>query len=126
MTYIRLAIAAGILIVMLGLAAGLFYYRGESIAAKAETAKTRAALTTAIEVNTDNEKTITALQNAQAKGEQLAAALAAEVDAANQTTLGIAKSLAELRSKDADVDAYLKQPVPPALRSLYDHAAGGR
>ncbi|TGQ95435.1 hypothetical protein EN851_07920 [Mesorhizobium sp. M8A.F.Ca.ET.208.01.1.1] len=123
----RAKLVALLVVVIAFLALGLTAYHYKLAARDAVAAKEAAerSLATAIAVNADNEKAMTALENAKAKGEQLAADLAAEVDAANQTTLGIAKTLAELRSKDADVDAYLKQPVPGALRGVYDHAAAG-
>lgn len=121
----RLIILGAIVIAFMGLGLVAYHYK---IAARDAVAAKEAAersLSTALQVNADNEKTMTALQNENARADQLAADLAAEVDAANQTTLSVAKALADLRAKDADVDAYLKQPVPAALRSMYDHAAAG-
>lgn len=122
-----------ILLVALGIAVvacmgtGLVAYHYKVTGQEAVSAKKAAerSLSTALDVNTDNEKTMTALANARARENQLAADLAAEVDQANQTALTIAKALADLRSQNADVDAYLKLPVPAPLRGLYDHAAAG-
>lgn len=124
MSYIRLAIAAGILIVILGLAAAMFYYRGESIAAKAETAQTRAALSTALDVNADNEKAMTALQNSKARGEQLAADLAEQVKASNQALLGASTERRTLENGNEDVRKFLALRIPDALR-LRDVSAEG-
>ena len=57
--------------------------------------------------------------------DKLAAELADEIDAANTSTLTMAKALAELRTQNVEVDNFLKLAVPPALRSMYDKAAGG-
>ncbi|TGQ69501.1 hypothetical protein EN829_015125 [Mesorhizobium sp. M00.F.Ca.ET.186.01.1.1] len=122
-------VIALLVVVLAFMGPGLVAYHYKLAARDAVAAKETAerSLATAIAVNADNEKTMTAMQNAQARADQLAADLAAEVDAANQTTLGVAKALAELRANNADVDAYLKQPVPDALRGVYGHAeaAGG-
>jgi hypothetical protein len=122
---IRLAFAAGIAIIILGLASGLFYYRGNAIAARAEAAQTKANLATAVAINAENEKTVAKLKADKEASDKLAADLADEVAAANQSALNLATTLADLRSKNADVDSYLRQPVPPALRGLYDAGASG-
>jgi hypothetical protein len=83
---------------------------------------------TAVATNKANEATMAKLKADKDASDKLAADLADEIEVANATTLTMAKSLADLRAKDADVDAYLKLPVPAALRGMYDHtkAAGGR
>ncbi|TIW11305.1 MAG: hypothetical protein E5V66_14165 [Mesorhizobium sp.] len=125
MTQLRLILLGVLAITFMGLGLVAYHYK---LAARDATAAKEAAernLATALQVNAENEKTMTALQNEKASADKLAAELAEEVDAANRTTLSVAKALADLRAKDADVDAYLKQPVPPALRGMYDHAARG-
>lgn len=104
---------------------GLWGYHYKVAAQDAVAAREAAerSLATALEVNADNEKTMTALANARARESQLAADLADEVAQANQSTLTMARALAELRAQNADVDAYLKQPVPEPLRRMYDGAA---
>lgn len=124
MSYIRLAFAAGILIIVLGLAAGLFYYRGDAIAARAETAQTKAALSTALEINADNEKAMTALQNARARESQIAVDLAEQVKASNQALLDATTERRNLENGDEDVRKFLAQRIPDALR-LRDVSAEG-
>jgi len=81
----------------------------------------------AVAVNEHNEEVMGRLQAEKNHADKLAAELADEIDVANNTALSVAKALADLRAKDVDVDAYLKLPVPPALRGVYDRtkAAGG-
>ena len=62
MTYIRLFFAAAILILILGLAAAAFYYRGNAIAARSETALVRADLSSAVSINKDNQAALARLQ----------------------------------------------------------------
>ncbi|RWB66592.1 hypothetical protein [Mesorhizobium sp.] len=124
MNYIRIAFAAGILIIILGLAAAMYYYRGDAIAARAETAQTRATLARAIEVNADNEKAITALQNARARESQLAADLAEQVKASNQALLDATTERRNLENGDEDVRKFLALRIPDALR-LRDVSAEG-
>jgi hypothetical protein len=127
MAYLRLGVAAAILIIILGLATTAFWYRGNAIAARVEAAQARADLATAVTVNKANEATMARLNADKAASDKLAADLADEIEAANNSTLTMAKTLADLRAKNADVDAYLRLPVPAALRGLLDHskAAGG-
>ncbi|MDX8513510.1 hypothetical protein [Mesorhizobium captivum] len=119
------------LVIALAFAVTIGFAYHYKLAAKDAVAAKEAAersLNTALDVNADNEKTMTALANAKARESQLAADLAGEVEAANRTTLSVAKALADLRAQNADVDAYLKQPVPDPLRGMYDpaRAGGGR
>ncbi len=127
MAYLRLGVAAAILIIILGLATTTFWYRGNAISARADAAQARADLQTAVAVNQANEATMARLNADKATSDKLAADLADEVEAANNSTLAVAKTLADLRAKNADVDAYLKLPIPDALRGLYGNpkAAGG-
>lgn len=122
MSYLKLGFAAAILILILGLVATALLYRGNAISARAEAAQARADLQTAVAVNKANEATMARLAAERAASDKLAADLAAEIEAANNSTLAVAKTLADLRSKNADVDAYLKLPIPDALRGLYGNA----
>jgi hypothetical protein len=123
MSYLKLGISAAILIVILGLATTAFWYRGNAISARAEAAQARLDLQTAVAVNKANEATMKRLKADKDASDKLAADLADEIDAANSSTLAVAKTLADLRSKNADVDAYLKLPVPGDLRRMYDDKA---
>ncbi|KQU77689.1 hypothetical protein ASD12_17980 [Mesorhizobium sp. Root102] len=112
---------AALCVVIAFLVLGLTAYHYKLAARDAVTAMEAAkrSLATALEVNADNEKAMTAQANAQAKADRLAADLADEIDIANQSALAVARTLADLRMKNADVDSYLKAPVPGALRGLY-------
>lgn len=122
MGYIRLAMMAGLAIIILGLLSAAAIYRGNAIAARAEAAQARADLATAVAVNKANEATMARLKADKDASDKLAADLADEIEAANNSTLTMAKTLADLRAKNADVDAYLRLPVPAAIRGLYDHS----
>ncbi|RWC25928.1 hypothetical protein [Mesorhizobium sp.] len=114
-------------VVIAFLAVGLtaYHYKLAARDAVAEKQAAERSLATAIAVNADNEKTMTAQANENARVDRLAADLADEVDAANNSTLAVARTLADLRAKNADVNSYLKTHVPDALRGLYDNAAAG-
>lgn len=115
----------GALIVMMGLGLVGYHYKVQARDAVAAQQAAERDLKVALDVNAENEKVMAAQEAAKAKADKLAAELAAEIDAANTTTLALAKRLAELRTNDANVDAFLKLPVPPALRGLYDDTAAG-
>ena len=121
MMYLRLGVAAVIALIIMGMAATTFYYRGNAISARADAAQARADLQTAVSVNKANEATMARLQADKAASDKLAADLADEIEAANNSTLTMAKALADLRAKDADVDAFFKTPIPDDLRKLYSH-----
>lgn len=125
--YLRLGIAAVIALIIMGLIAATAIYRGNAIAARAEAAQARADLATAVSVNKANEATMARLKADKDASDKLAADLADEIDAANNTTLTMAKALADLRAKNAEVDNFLKLALPPALRGMYFNpkATGG-
>ena len=125
MSYVRLGFAAAILIIILGLAATAFWYRGNAISARAEAAQARADLATAVAVNKANEAAVARLKADKEASDKLAADLADEIDVANNTTLTMAKALADLRAQNADVDAFLRLPVPAAISGLYDPKTAG-
>lgn len=74
----------------------------------------------AVAVNKHNEEVMGRLKADKEHADKLAADLADEVDKANEDALAAAKALAELRAENADVDAFLKLALPPALRGMYD------
>ncbi len=122
MTYLRLGLAAVILIIILGLASAMFMYRGNAISAHAEAAQARVDLQTAQAVNKNNEAVMARLKADRDASDKLAAALENEISVANESALDVARALADLRMKNADVDSYMRQPVPAALRSMLDHS----
>lgn len=127
MGYIRLAMMAGLAILILGLLSAAAIYRGNAISARAEATQARADLATAVGVNKANEATMARLKADKDASDKLAADLADEIDAANNTTLALTKTLTKLRTENAEVDAFLKLAVPPALRGMFDYtkATGG-
>lgn len=123
----KLVAALCVVIAFLALGLTAYHYKLAARDAEIATEAAKRSLATALDVNADNEKTMTAQANEKARADKLAADLADEIDVANQSALTVARTLADLRAKNADVDAYLKLPVPDALRGMYDHAAtGGR
>lgn len=120
MSYLRLGFAAGILILIMGMAATTFYYRGNALQARAEATQARADLATAVAVNKANEATMARLKADKDASEKLAAELADEIDAANTTTLALSKTLTELRAKNAEVNDFLQLALPPALRLYFN------
>lgn len=109
----------GGLIVMLSLGLVAYHYKVQARDALAAQQAAERSLATALEVNADNEKQMTALENARSAADKLAAELADEVAAANQNTIEQAMTITKLRAANADVDNFLKLPVPPALRGVY-------
>ncbi|WP_147377442.1 hypothetical protein [Mesorhizobium jarvisii] len=120
---------AAILGLIIAMGAGLvaYHYKVEARDAVAAQQAAERSLKTALDVNADNEKTMTAQAAENVRVDKLAGDLADEVEAANNSTLNMAKALADLRAKNADVDAYLRLPIPDAIRGLYGNpkAAGG-
>lgn len=117
------ALCVVIAFLLLGLTA--YHYKLAARDAVTEMEAAKRNLATALDVNADNEKTMTAQANEKAKADKLAADLADEIDVANQSALAVARTLADLRAKNADVDSYLKLPVPDALRGMYNDATAG-
>lgn len=108
---------------------GLVAYHYKSAAQQAVVARDAAIRDrdAAVGVNKANEATMARLKADKDVSDKLAADLADEIEAANNSTLTMAKTLADLRAKNAEVDAFLKLVVPPALRGMLDHpkAPGG-
>ncbi|RWN11744.1 hypothetical protein [Mesorhizobium sp.] len=126
MSSLKLAIVAVLAIVILGLAAGLFYYRGNAISAEAEAARARADRDTAIAVNKANEETIGRLKAAKEKSDQLAAALAEQIKTSNQSLVDAAAERRKLENENNDIRKFLALRIPDALRLRNDQAVGHR
>jgi len=108
------------IIVFLGLVAGLLFYRGEAISAKAAVAQAQADLVTAKGVN---DALATALKEAQRQAD-LANKVTADLVASNaKIDAGVAatnQKLADLEKSNAALRDFLGTVVPPDLWSLYD------
>ncbi|MDG4903226.1 hypothetical protein P9279_22200 [Mesorhizobium sp. WSM4962] len=126
MSHLKLAIAAVVAIVMLGLVAGLFYYRGNAISAEAEARQARADRDTAIAVNKANEETIGRLKAAKEKSDQLAAGLAEQIKTSNQSLVDAAAERRKLENENDDIRKFLALRIPDALRLRNDQAVGPR
>lgn len=114
--YLGGALAA--LIVILALSTGLFLYRGQAIAAKAEKAQVEVALATALSVNETNKATIDRLTTYRAIDDKLMielngrlTGLATQADAAQ-------RSVRELEKINANVAAYLASTLPDELKRV--------
>lgn len=125
MSYLKLGFAAAILIVILGLATTAFWYRGNAISARAETAQARADLQTAVAVNKANEEAMGRLKAAREKADQLAADLAEQIKASNQELVDAAAERRKLENDNEDIRKFLAQRIPDALRLRNDPQAAG-
>ncbi|MBZ9794326.1 hypothetical protein [Mesorhizobium sp. ES1-4] len=128
MNTLQLAIGAIVAIIIAGLVATAAIYRGNAIAAEAETKQARADLATASAVNDANQATIGRMKAQAEHDAQLTAELAVQVAASNQALIDNNAAVAALKEANADVRNFLAQPVPPDLRRLYvkPKAAGAR
>lgn len=122
----KLAIAAVVAILILGLAAGLFYYRGNAISAEADAHRARADRDTAIAVNKANEETIGRLKAAKEKSDQLVAELAEQIKTSNQSLIDAADERRKLENENDDIRKFLALRIPDALRLRNDQAVGHR
>lgn len=128
MSYVKLAFAAGLAILIVGLVAAVAIYRGNAISAQAEAKQAKADLATATAVNDANQATIGRMQAQAASDAKLTAELAQQLADANQVFIDNTAALHQLKDANADVSHFLALPVPADLRKLYDRsgAKGGR
>ncbi len=121
MSYIRIAFLA---LLAVSVATAL-WYRGQAIKADAAAVQLRADLATAANVNKQNQAAITKLQDNLRDSQTLAAELADQVEAIDRELDAANDELNALRESDATVSDYLSQPVPDALKRMYDRQASG-
>lgn len=114
MTYVY---GAGALLVAV-LVAALLWYRGESIAAKAERDRAWADLRVAVEANRTNLDTIAKLRAEAEANDRLAAELVTKLDDINRQMDEANKALGELGDANEDVRGYLDTLVPDDLQRL--------
>lgn len=126
MTQIRLILVAVLAIVFLGLAAGLFYYRGNAISAQAEARQARTDRDTAVAVNKRQDEAIGRLKAAKEKSDQLAADLAEQVKASSQALVDAAAERRKLENENDDIRKFLALRIPDALRMRDDKTIGHR
>lgn len=106
----------GAAIVILGLGAGLLWYRGEAIDAEAERDKARAELAIAAKVNADNLVVIQRMQEQQRINDRILLGYAEELAKINAGLQEQNDAIDELAETNEDVRAYLDTVVPDALR----------
>jgi uncharacterized protein HemX len=126
MTQIRLIVAAALAVLVLGLTAGLFYYRGNAISAEADARQARADRDTAVAVNKADQETIGRLKAAKEKSDQLAAELAEQIMTSNQSLVEAAAERRKLENENEDIRKFLALRIPDALRLPNDQAVGHR
>ncbi|TPN44856.1 hypothetical protein [Mesorhizobium sp. B1-1-7] len=125
MSYLKLGFAAGILILVLGLATATAIYRGNAIAAKAEAAQAQEDLATAKAVNAANDQALGRLKAQQQRDADLAAKLADQLADTNEA-LNVATDERRKAERDnEDIRKFLALRIPDALRGVPDAKAGG-
>lgn len=121
MTYIRVAFL-GLLAVAIMTA---LWFRADAINARSEATQLRADLATAANVNKQNQATIATLRDDLRVSNNLARELAEQVEAIDRELDAATDELNALKDADATVSDYLSQPVPDALKRMYDRKTGG-
>ncbi len=119
MTQIKIIAAGLVLLAFLGLFATAAVYRGNAIAAEAETARVQANLDKAVDANTVSTATIDRMQKQDAANDKISADLALKLAAANTALIDKTTARADLKGKDENARAYLDTPVPDSVRRLY-------
>ncbi|TIV59982.1 hypothetical protein [Mesorhizobium sp.] len=118
---IKLAVAVLVLLAFLALFGAAAWYRGDAIAAKAETARVQANLDKAVEANKVSADTIDRMQKQDALNDKISAELMQKLAAANTALTEKTTARADLKGSNETVRSYLDTPVPDDLRRLYDH-----
>jgi LysB family phage lysis regulatory protein len=118
-------LTVGGIIVALGLAAGLLWYRGEAIDARAERDAARAELATAVAVNEENVKTIERMVEQQRRNDLIILGLADELAKINAGLQEQNDAIDDLAEADESVRAYLATAIPDALRLQLNGGAQG-
>lgn len=119
MTQIKIAAAGLLALAFLGLFATAAVYRGNAIAAEAETARVQANLDKAVDANAVSTDTIARMQKQDAANDKIAADLAVKLAAANTALIEKTTARAALKGKDENARNYLDTPVPDSVRRLY-------
>ncbi|RWF64948.1 hypothetical protein [Mesorhizobium sp.] len=118
---IKLASAVLVLLAFLALFGAAAWYRGDAIAAKAETARVQANLDKAVEANKVSADTIDRMQKQDALNDKISAELMQKLAAANTALTEKTTARADLKGSNETVRSYLDTPVPDDLRRLYHH-----
>ncbi len=118
--YVRLGIAALILIAFSLMGATVYKYKSDAAIARAEAVQAKLALDTAVAVNKVQEATIGRLRAESERNGKITAELAQKLADANAALFDLNDSRNILKEDDATVRDYLRTPVPEPLRRLYD------
>ncbi|TJW86296.1 MAG: hypothetical protein E5V92_14400 [Mesorhizobium sp.] len=116
---IKLAVAVLVLLAFLALFGAAAWYRGNAIAAEAETARVQANLDKAVDANKVSADTIDRMQKQDALNDKISAELMQKLAAANTALTEKTTARADLKGKDETARSYLDTPVPDSVRKLY-------
>ncbi len=122
-TKLYLAGAIGALVVILGLAAGLLWFRSEATAARADAAKNKTALEAAVAVNLANNETIKRLTAYREIDDKLMVDLQGRLSGLATQADAAIKSVRELEKTNADVATFLRNSLPDELKRLLNSPA---
>lgn len=114
MMYLRLAVIAAFAVIC-GLT---LYYRGEAIGAQADRAQAQAALSVALKVNEQNEKTIDRMLTRQRDNDKLLSDIAGQMAFINEAVMETNASITELEKVNDDVRAFMSVGIPDDLRRM--------
>lgn len=118
MSYIRLAIFGGVLLIIAALTATVYKFRGDAIAAEASERIAKDNLLEAEAANKANDATITRLTDWRNIENKLLLDLRTTVEKSNAAIEKQSATIAKLREENAAVDAFLRTSIPPDLERL--------
>ncbi|MER9003349.1 hypothetical protein NKI15_06930 [Mesorhizobium sp. M0862] len=119
MTQFKIIAAGLVLLAFASLFGAAAWYRGNAIAAEAETARVQANLDKAVDANTVSAATIDRMQKQDAANDAITAAVMQKLTAANAELNAQGTARADLKGKDETARSYLNTPVPDSVRRLY-------
>lgn len=106
------------LVVILGLTAGLMYYRGNAISEGARADSIQVQYDIVKKVNDNNEQTMNRILDQQRIDNSAIGKLNTKLDEISQATALANAQIRELDLNDEPSKTYLDQPVPDALRGV--------
>ena len=115
---IRLYAALVGLLIIVGMAALIFYYRGAAIASEAELNETKVQLALSVAASKEKDKAILRQEAAIASLNKLMLDVANEVEQINQASREQTAAIAELSEANENVRAFLATVLPPDLSKL--------
>ncbi|MER8967731.1 hypothetical protein NKI25_18750 [Mesorhizobium sp. M0808] len=115
MSYLKLAIAGTIALIIVGLFGAAAVYRGNAIAAQAAERQAKADLAVAVGVNAANDETIGRMKALADAKDKLLAEIAGQIATINENVADNTAAVQGLKDANEDVRAYLAGAVPPNL-----------